>query len=107
MRRSSTPDRAPYPYWRKTPDPQHTAERVVSDAELYLQFLAELPEASGGRIGVVGYCIGGLVATRTGGRLPRPGQWAFPAFHGPVGADEPKHSRKSPHRVVSAMQQAT
>lgn len=65
---------------------QHTAERVMSDAGFYLQFLAERTEVSGSRVGVIGYCIGGLVATRTAAAYPDQTA-AIAAFHGPVGAD--------------------
>lgn len=65
---------------------QHTAERTWSDADAYLRFLAEQPEVKDGPVGVVGYCIGGLLATRTA--AARPGRVAaVAAFHGPVGAD--------------------
>lgn len=65
---------------------QHTAERVSSDAEFYLEFLADQPEVSVGKVGVIGYCIGGLVATRTAAAYPDRTA-ALAAFHGPVGAD--------------------
>lgn len=65
---------------------QHTAERVVSDAQFYLEFLAEQPEVSVGKVAVIGYCIGGLVATRTAAAYPDRTA-ATAAFHGPVGAD--------------------
>ncbi|RMB78442.1 dienelactone hydrolase family protein [Rhodococcus sp. SBT000017] len=64
----------------------HTAERVSSDAEVYLQFLEEQPEVSTGEVGVVGYCIGGLLATRTAAVYPSRIA-AIAAFHGPVAAD--------------------
>ncbi|WP_415972955.1 dienelactone hydrolase family protein [Rhodococcus sp. 077-4] len=65
---------------------QHTAERVVSDADAFLRFLAAQPEVSDGSVGVIGYCIGGLVATRTAAAYPDRVA-ATAAFHGPVGAD--------------------
>lgn len=64
----------------------HTAERTLSDADAYLGFLAARPEADAGPVAVTGYCIGGLLATRTA--VSRPGRVAaLAAFHGPVGAD--------------------
>ncbi|WP_405937161.1 dienelactone hydrolase family protein [Streptomyces sp. NBC_00726] len=66
----------------------HTAERVLSDADAYLGFLTAQPEVGAGPVAVTGYCIGGLLATRTA--AAHPGQVAaLAAFHGPVGADGP------------------
>ncbi|MFI2644311.1 dienelactone hydrolase family protein [Streptomyces sp. NPDC018610] len=66
----------------------HTPERVLSDADAYLQFLTAQPEVSAGPVAVTGYCIGGLLATRTA--AAHPGQVAaLAAFHGPVGVDGP------------------
>ncbi|GAB3150564.1 dienelactone hydrolase family protein [Amycolatopsis stemonae] len=66
----------------------HTAERVRSDAEAYLRFLTTQPEVGAGPVAVTGYCIGGLLATRTA--AAHPDQVAAVAgFHGPVGADGP------------------
>ncbi|SFX80515.1 dienelactone hydrolase family protein [Streptomyces atratus] len=67
---------------------EHTAERVLSDADAYLKFLTAQPEVSAGPVAVTGYCIGGLLAMRTA--AAHPGQVAaVAAFHGPVGADGP------------------
>ncbi|MBI0296500.1 dienelactone hydrolase family protein [Streptomyces sp. PRKS01-29] len=66
----------------------HTAERIRSDAEAYLGFLTARPEVAAGPVGVIGYCIGGLLAMRTA--AAHPGQVAAVAgFHGPVVADGP------------------
>ncbi|MER5940398.1 dienelactone hydrolase family protein [Streptomyces sp. NPDC001928] len=66
----------------------HTIERVLSDADAYLRFLTAQPEAGAGPVAVTGYCIGGLLATRTA--AAHPGQVAaLAAFHGPVGVDGP------------------
>ncbi|GGY16580.1 dienelactone hydrolase family protein [Streptomyces tanashiensis] len=66
----------------------HTADRVLRDADAYLRFLSAQPEVSAGPVAVTGYCIGGLLATRTA--AAHPGQVAALAgFHGPVGADGP------------------
>ncbi|MBM7052658.1 dienelactone hydrolase family protein [Streptomyces sp. RHZ10] len=63
-----------------------TPERVLSDADAYLSFLTVQPEVSAGPVAVTGYCIGGLLATRTA--AARPGQVAaLAAFHAPVAAD--------------------
>ncbi|MFF9342825.1 MULTISPECIES: dienelactone hydrolase family protein [unclassified Streptomyces] len=64
----------------------HTAERVLSDADAYLGFLATQPETAAGPVAVTGYCVGGLYAMRTA--AAHPGRVAaVAAFHGPVGAD--------------------
>ncbi|MER5779081.1 dienelactone hydrolase family protein [Streptomyces sp. NPDC002039] len=66
----------------------HTAERALSDAGAYLGFLTSRPEVAAGPVAVTGYCIGGLLATRTA--AAHPGRVAaLAAFHGPVGADGP------------------
>jgi carboxymethylenebutenolidase len=66
----------------------HTADRALRDADAYLRFLTAQPEVSAGPVAVTGYCIGGLVATRTA--AAHPGRIAaLAAFHGPVGADGP------------------
>lgn len=66
----------------------HTADRVLRDADAYLRFLTAQPEVSAGPVAVTGYCIGGLLATRTA--AAHPGQVAaLAAFHGPVGVDAP------------------
>ncbi|MFG2873754.1 dienelactone hydrolase family protein [Streptomyces sp. NPDC048337] len=66
----------------------HTPERVLSDADGYLGFLATRPEVGAGPVAVTGYCIGGLLAMRTA--VAHPGRVAaVAAFHGPVGADGP------------------
>ncbi|MEV4439908.1 dienelactone hydrolase family protein [Streptomyces sp. NPDC049577] len=66
----------------------HTADRVLRDADAYLRFLTAQPEVSAGPVAVTGYCIGGLLATRTA--AAHPGRIAaLAAFHGPVGADGP------------------
>ncbi|MDG5808604.1 dienelactone hydrolase family protein [Streptomyces ossamyceticus] len=66
----------------------HTAERVLSDADAYLRFLATQPEVGAGPVAVTGYCIGGLYAMRTAAAHPDQVA-AVAAFHGPVGADGP------------------
>ncbi|MFJ9930034.1 dienelactone hydrolase family protein [Streptomyces misionensis] len=66
----------------------HTTERVLSDADAYLTFLSAQPEVAAGPVAVTGYCIGGLLATRTA--AAHPGRVAaLAAFHAPVGAAGP------------------
>ncbi|WP_179893049.1 dienelactone hydrolase family protein [Streptomyces sp. b84] len=71
----------------------HTAERILRDADSYLTFLTAQPEVSTGPVAVTGYCIGGLLATRTA--AAHPGQVAaLAAFHAPVAADGPDSLRR-------------
>ncbi|CAL9543015.1 dienelactone hydrolase family protein [Streptomyces sp. enrichment culture] len=66
----------------------HTAERALRDADAFLAFLTAQAEVGAGPVAVTGYCIGGLLATRTA--VAHPGQVAaLAAFHAPVGADGP------------------
>lgn len=66
----------------------HTTERILRDADAYLRFLTTRPEVGAGPVGVIGYCIGGLLAMRTA--AAHPGQVAAVAeFHGPLVADGP------------------
>nr|WP_202468292.1 dienelactone hydrolase family protein [Streptomyces sp. SID8378] len=66
-----------------------TPERVRRDADAYLGFLTSRPEVGAGPVAVTGYCIGGLLATRTA--AAHPGQVAaLAAFHAPVAADGPE-----------------
>ncbi|MYR43607.1 dienelactone hydrolase family protein [Streptomyces sp. SID5910] len=66
----------------------HTVDRVLRDADACLGFLSAQPEVDGGPVAVTGYCIGGLLATRTAAARPRQVA-ALAAFHAPVGADGP------------------
>lgn len=71
----------------------HTAEHVLRDADSYLGFLTAQPEVSAGPVAVTGYCVGGLLATRTA--AAHPGQVAaLAAFHAPVAADGPDSLRR-------------
>ncbi|MGW4574836.1 dienelactone hydrolase family protein [Streptomyces tendae] len=66
----------------------HTAERTLRDADAFLAFLTAQPEVGAGPVAVTGYCIGGLLATRTA--VAHPDRVAaLAAFHAPVGADGP------------------
>jgi carboxymethylenebutenolidase len=76
----------------------HTTERVLRDADAYLRFLTTQPEVGVGPVAVTGYCIGGLLATRTA--AAHPGQVAaLAAFHAPVGAAGPDDLQRLTARV--------
>ncbi|MEU7040774.1 dienelactone hydrolase family protein [Streptomyces varsoviensis] len=74
-----------------------TAERIVSDANAFLAFLADRPEVSGDRVGTTGYCMGGRISLIVAGN--RPDRIAAAAsFHGGflAAADQPD----SPHLLA-------
>lgn len=48
----------------------HTSERVLRDAQAYVDFLAAQPEVSEGPIGTTGYCMGAALALRTAAAHP-------------------------------------
>jgi carboxymethylenebutenolidase len=76
----------------------HTTERSLRDADAYLQFLTSRPEVGPGPVAVTGYCIGGLLATRTA--AAHPGRVAALAgFHAPVGAAGADSLRRLTARV--------
>ena len=67
---------------------EHTPERTLSDADAFLSCLTTRPEVAAGPVAVTGYCIGGLLATRTAAAHPDQVA-AVAAFHAPVNADGP------------------
>jgi carboxymethylenebutenolidase len=77
----------------------HTTERILRDADAYLEFLTTRPEVGAGPVGVLGYCIGGALAMRTA--AAQPGRVAAVAgFHpGFLVTDAPD----SPHRLVAGI----
>jgi carboxymethylenebutenolidase len=74
----------------------HTTERVLRDADAYVEFLTTRPEVSAGPVATIGYCLGAALAMRTA--TAHPDQVAAVAgFHpGFVVTDAPD----SPHRLV-------
>ncbi len=72
----------------------HTAERALSDADAYVDFLSAQPEVAEGPLGTTGYCMGAALALRTAAARPdRVG--AVAGFHpGMLVTDAPD----SPHR---------
>jgi carboxymethylenebutenolidase len=74
----------------------HTTERALRDADAYLRFLTTQPEVSVGPVGVIGYCMGAVLAMRTAAAYPDQVA-AVAGFHpGNLVTDAPD----SPHRLV-------
>ncbi|WP_327658310.1 dienelactone hydrolase family protein [Streptomyces sp. NBC_00483] len=75
---------------------EHTAERALSDAEAFVDYLCAQPEVAEGPIGTTGYCMGAALALRTAAARPdRVG--AVAGFHpGMLVTDAPD----SPHLAV-------
>ncbi|CAL9346454.1 dienelactone hydrolase family protein [Streptomyces sp. SID6013] len=76
-----------------------TPERAERDADAYLRWLTGRPEAAGGPVAVVGYCMGAGLALRTAGTYPDRIA-ATAGFHGGNLATE---APDSPHRVAGRL----
>ncbi|GAA2758785.1 dienelactone hydrolase family protein [Actinopolymorpha rutila] len=77
----------------------HTTERVLRDADAYLEFLTAQAEVSAGPVAAVGYCLGALLAVRTATAHPDVVA-AVAGFHpSRLVTDAPD----SPHRLVSKL----
>ncbi len=48
----------------------HTTERALRDADACLDFLTGRPEVGAGPVGVIGYCVGAVLALRTAAAHP-------------------------------------
>ncbi|MCZ4563874.1 dienelactone hydrolase family protein [Rhodococcus sp. IEGM 1401] len=75
---------------------EHTADRARADAEDYLAFLDEQPAVGAGKVAVVGYCMGGVLAIRTAAAFPDRVSAAASFHPGKLVTDEPG----SPHRLL-------
>ncbi|MEV8061179.1 dienelactone hydrolase family protein [Streptomyces antimycoticus] len=73
-----------------------TPERAMSDAGVYLDWLASCPQATDGPVGLTGYCLGAGLALRTAGTHPDRVA-AAAGFHGAYLATE---APDSPHTVA-------
>jgi carboxymethylenebutenolidase len=77
----------------------HTTDRALRDATAYLDFLTTQPEVGAGPVGVVGYCMGAVLAMRTATAHPDRVA-AVVGFHpAPLVTDAPD----SPHRLVPGL----
>ncbi|WP_306319535.1 MULTISPECIES: dienelactone hydrolase family protein [unclassified Streptomyces] len=80
---------------------EHTAERALSDADAYVDFLTAQAEVADGGIGVTGYCMGAALALRTASA--RPDRVAAVAgFHpGMLVTDAPDSAHLSADKVAA------
>ncbi|WP_331750665.1 MULTISPECIES: dienelactone hydrolase family protein [unclassified Streptomyces] len=78
---------------------EHTAERVLRDADAYLGFLTDQPEVGAGPVATTGYCLGAALAMRTGAAHPDRVA-AVAGFHpSALVTDAPD----SPHRLATGL----
>jgi carboxymethylenebutenolidase len=79
--------------------PIATQAHIMSDTSAFLDYLAAEPDVKPGRVGVTGYCMGGLMAVTAAGTYPD--RIAFAAsFHGGrLATDAPT----SPHLLAPKM----
>ncbi|MFD8384000.1 dienelactone hydrolase family protein [Streptomyces sp. NPDC059679] len=73
--------------------PSLTPEAAMRDADAYLRWLADCPQATDGPVGVTGYCMGARLALRTAGTFPERVA-AMAGFHG---GDLATEAPDSPH----------
>lgn len=73
----------------------HTVDRVLSDADAYVEFLTGRPEVAPGPVAAIGYCMGAALALRTAAAHPDVVA-AVAGFHpSPLVTEAPD----SPHRA--------
>ena len=83
----------------------YTADKAISDANAFVDYLESLPEKKSGQVGTTGYCMGGRLSLITAGNLgERIG--AAASFHGgniakedDPGQSPPQGGRHEGHRV--------
>lgn len=75
---------------------EHSIDRIHSDANAFIDFLTTRPDVRPGPVGVVGYCLGAVLAVRTAAAHPRIVKAAAGFHPGDLVTDEPD----SPHRLA-------
>lgn len=73
-----------------------TSERIQADTTALLDTLAQQPHVKKGPVGLVGYCMGGALATRLAGLLPDRVAAAASYHGGQLATQDPS----SPHRLL-------
>ncbi|MER5185216.1 dienelactone hydrolase family protein [Streptomyces sp. NPDC002896] len=73
-----------------------TPEPAMRDADAYLRWLADCPQATDGPVGITGYCMGARLALRTAGAYPDRVAAAAGFHGGGLATDAPD----SPHLVA-------
>ncbi|MGW1026706.1 dienelactone hydrolase family protein [Streptomyces sp. NPDC002577] len=74
-----------------------TPEPAMRDADAYLRWLADCPQAADGPVGVTGYCMGARLALRTAGAFPERVAAAAGFHGGQLATDAPD----SPHLAAA------
>jgi carboxymethylenebutenolidase len=74
-----------------------TVANIMSDTRSFLDFLAANPDVRPGRIGVTGYCLGGMMSLSAAGTYPERILAAATYHGGRLATDAPD----SPHRLAS------
>lgn len=73
-----------------------TTDLAMRDAETWLGWLADCPQATAGPVGITGYCMGAGLSLRTAGTFPERVAAAAGFHGGGLATDDPD----SPHLVV-------
>ena len=76
-----------------------TQAAVMSDTQAFFDYLAAQPDAKPGKIGVTGYCLGGLMALTAAGTYPEHFAAAASFHGGRLATDAPE----SPHLLAPKM----
>ncbi|MCK1798729.1 dienelactone hydrolase family protein [Streptomyces sp. XM4193] len=83
---------------------EHTPDRVLRDAEAYLQYLTGRPEVRNGPVAAVGYCMGAVLALRTAAAHPERVA-AVAGYHSsPLVTDAPDSPHLLAHDVAAEVQ---
>jgi len=73
-----------------------SADKAMSDAGVFLDYISKQPNVGPGKIGATGYCMGGVLAVRTAARYPDRIAAAASYHAGNLASDAPD----SPHKLL-------
>ena len=82
---------------------EHTAENAQSDAAAFLDYLTSRPEVRPGPVGVVGYCMGAVLAVRTAALRPDTVAAAAGFHPGRLVTDEPDSAHLLAPRIKAEL----